>query len=126
MNKLNEEMLRLSGLLNEKQEELSIEEFAKKREEGADKIANSAKEKGGVALLTYDHFHVKLPYYKKVSEGKFNRKKFQEEYKELCSELHSHMNDISVIEQSEFQKLVGKIEVIGELLIRNKGNNNEG
>ena len=64
MDKFKEQMLRLSGLLTE-QEELSIEEFAKKREEGAEKIANGAKEKGGVALLTYDHFHVKLSYYKK-------------------------------------------------------------
>ena len=125
MDKFKEQMLRLSGLLTE-QEELSIEEFAKKREEGTEKIANGAKEKGGVALLTYDHFHVKLSYYKKASEGKFNRKKFQEEYKELCSELHSNMNNISAMDQSDFQKLVGKIEVIGELLIRNKGNNNEG
>jgi hypothetical protein len=125
MNKLNEEMLRLSGLLTE-QEDLSIEEFAKKREEGAEKIANNAKEKGGIALLTYDHFHVKLAYYKKASAGKFNRKKFQDEYKELCSELHSHMNKISEMDQSDFQKLVGKIEVVGELLIRNKRNSNEG
>jgi len=125
MNKLNEQLLRLSGLLTE-QEELSIEEFAKKREEGAGKIASNAKEKGGLALLTYDHFHVKLAYYKKASEGKFNHKKFQEEYKELCSELHSYMNNISEMDQSDFQKLVGKIEVIGELLIKNKGTNNEG
>lgn len=120
MNSSKEQILKLSGLLNEQQAELSIEEFAEKRHDGAEKIANAAKEKGGIALLTYDHFHVKLAYYKKASEGKFNRKKFQEEYKELCSELHSYMDDIASVDQSKFQKLVGKIEVIGELLIRNK------
>jgi hypothetical protein len=36
------------------------------------------------------------------------------------------MNNISAMDQSDFQKLVGKIEVIGELLIKNKGTNNEG
>ena len=118
MKKRNEEMLRLSGLLTE-QEEISIKEFARKREDGAEKIASNAKEKGGLALLTYDHFSVKLPYYKKAAEGKFNRKKFEDEYKELCAELHSHMDNISEMNQSKFQKLVGKIEVLGELLIKN-------
>ena len=50
--KINEHMLRLSGLLNENQ----LESFAKKRHEGAKKISDMAKEKGGVALLTHDHF----------------------------------------------------------------------
>jgi len=30
------------------------------------------------------------------------------------------MDDITSMNQSKFQKLVGKIEVVGELLIRNK------
>jgi hypothetical protein len=117
---MNKDILKLSGLLNEQETELKLDSFAQKRHDGAEKIANNAKEKGGVALLTYDHFIVKLPYYKKVAEGKFERKKFEEEYKKLCSELHSYMDDIANVNQSKFQKLVGKIEVLGEILIRDK------
>jgi hypothetical protein len=40
-------------------------------------------------------------------------------HKEWCAELHSHMDNISEMDQSKFQKLVGKIEVLGELLIKN-------
>lgn len=121
---MNEEtrtqMLLLSGVLNEQKSELTIDEFAKKRHDGAEKIANSAKSKGGIAMLTHDHFSVKLPYYKKVAQGKFDKEKMQEEYKRLCSELHSYMEKIEKVNQSKFQKLVGKIEVVGELLIRNR------
>lgn len=120
IKKIKEQILKLSGIINEQESELSIKEFAEKRHAGAEKIANSAKEKGGVALLTYDHFIVKLPYYKKALDGKFDEKKFQEEYKKLCTELHSYMDDITKVNQSKFQKLVGKLEVLGELLIRNK------
>jgi len=45
-----------------------LESFAKKRHEGAKKISDMAKEKGGVALLTHDHFRVKLPYYERNEE----------------------------------------------------------
>ena len=41
-----------------------IEDFASTRGKGAEKIATNAKEKGGLALLTYEHFKVKLPYYR--------------------------------------------------------------
>ena len=50
----------------------SFDEFAQTRMKGADKIATTAKEKGGLAMLTYHHFNVKKPYYKKAAEGKFN------------------------------------------------------
>lgn len=39
------------------------------------------------------------------------------EYKKLCLELHSYMNEIETMNQANFQKLVGRIEVLGELLI---------
>jgi hypothetical protein len=50
----------------------SFKEFADTRESGAEKIANTAKEKGGFSLLTWHHFKVKLPYYKKAANGKFD------------------------------------------------------
>ncbi len=77
----------------------------------------NAKEKGGPAMLTYHHFVVKLPYYKKASEGNFDLDGAKKEYKEhldkLC-DLGSNMNQV------EFQKLVGLIEVLGELIIKHK------
>jgi hypothetical protein len=118
MHNLNEEILKLSGLLNESKIK-EMESFSKKRYEGAKKIAESAHEKGGFSLLTYNHFKVKLPYYEKVSKGDFDFEGMKKEYIKLCSELHSHMNNIETLDQTKFQKLVGKIEVLGELLIQN-------
>ena len=46
-----------------------FEKFAETRMGGAKKISDTAKEKGGIALLTYHHFVVKLPYYKKAKNG---------------------------------------------------------
>ena len=69
-------MTKLKDLLillrEEKIDTKEFTEFAETRMTGAEKIVNSAKEKGGLALLTWHHFKVKLPYYKKASEGKFN------------------------------------------------------
>jgi hypothetical protein len=93
---------------------LNLEEFAKKRFAGAEKIANTAKEKGGPSILTYQHFVVKLPYYKKASEGKFDEKKSIEEFKTTLKSISLEMT------QKEFQTEVGRLEVLGELIIKNK------
>lgn len=91
-----------------------FQEFAGTRLKGATKIADGAKEKGGASMLTYYHFNVKLPYYKKASEGKFDLEKSKKEYEEHLDKLCS-MDKLS---QIEFQKLVGRIEVLGELIIK--------
>ena len=96
-----------------------FEEFATKRFGGAEKIVNNAKEKGGASMLTYHHFIVKLPYYKKASEGKFNLEKSKSELKEHLDRLCGLSEDVN-IGQVDFQKLVGKIEVLGELIIKHK------
>jgi hypothetical protein len=119
MNKLNE-MAILAGIVNEAEEKNDLVVFAKKRHAGAEKIANSAKEKGGAALLTYEHFRVKLPYYAKAEKG-FDAKAAKAEYVSLCKELHSHMNKIEEMDMDKFQRLLGKMEVIGELLIQDRG-----
>lgn len=110
--------LKLSGI-NEGgyPEDLSFEEFAAKRLEGATKISGDAKEKGGAALLTYHHFVVKLPYYKKASEGGFNLDEAQIELKKYLDELCSVSDNMEPI---HFQRLVGLIEVLGELIIKFK------
>jgi hypothetical protein len=99
---------------NEKLEEKpELEEFASTRLAGAEKITNNAKEKGGLALLTWRHFKVKLPYYKKAAEGKLD---LEEAKKEFNKTLKSISLDMS---QTEFQTEVGRLEVLGELLIKN-------
>jgi hypothetical protein len=108
-------MIKFSNILNEvKKVKETFEEFAKKRGEGAAKIASNAEEKGGLALLTWHHFKVKAPYYKKANEGKLDLKEAEKEFKETYKKISLNMSQI------EFQREVGRLEVLGELLIRNK------
>ena len=100
-------------------ESKSFETFVEKRFKGAEKITNNAKEKGGPAMLTYHHFKVKLPYYKKASEGKFNVEESKKEFKEHLDLLCKLSENVDM-QQTEFQKLVGLIEVLGELIIKHK------
>lgn len=105
-------------LLEESTKVIGEEEFAQKRHDGAKKIADAAQEKGGPAMLTYHHFKVKLPYYKKAAEGDFDFEASEKKYTELCKRLsEAKYSDFT---QTEFQELVGRIEVLGELLINNK------
>lgn len=97
----------------------NFEDFSQKRGVGAAKIAENAKEKGGLSILTYYHFDVKAPYYKKAQEGRLDLVKAKKELKSLMNELYQGIDDMS-IRQIAFQKLVGKIEVLGELLIEDK------
>jgi hypothetical protein len=96
-----------------------LEDFSKKRGEGAMKIAENAKEKGGLSMLTYYHFDVKEPYYKSAAEGKLDFVEAEKELKGLISEVNNGIQDMS-IGQIDFQKKVGRIEVLGELLIEHK------
>ena len=104
--------MRLLELLREAKE--AFEDFAKTRGEGAAKIASNAKEKGGLALLTWHHFKVKAPYYKKATEGTFDVEQAKKEFEETYKKISLNMTQI------EFQREVGRLEVLGELLIRNK------
>lgn len=104
-------MIRLIKLINEVKE--TLEDFSKIRGEGAKKISDNAQEKGGLALLTWHHFKVKLPYYKKASEGKLDLEKSKKEFEETYKKISLNMSQI------EFQREVGRLEVLGELLIKN-------
>jgi len=97
----------------------SFKTFAEKRLAGAEKITKNAKEKGGPAMLTYHHFRVKLPYYKKATEGKFDVEESKKEFKENLDKLCKLSENVEM-NQVEFQKLVGIIEVLGELIIKQK------
>jgi len=105
-------MIKLLEILKEAKE--TFEEFASIRGKGAAKIAETAEKKGGLALLTWHHFKVKAPYYKKANEGKIDFKEAEKEFKETYKKISLDMSQI------EFQREVGRLEVLGELLIRNK------
>jgi len=108
-------MIRLIDILTEaKKIKETFEEFANIRGKGAAKIAETAEEKGGLALLTWHHFKVKAPYYKKANEGKLNMEDAKKEFEETYKKISLSMTQI------EFQREVGRLEVLGELLIRDK------
>ena len=90
----------------------TFESFADTREAGAEKIVDNAKSKGGLALLTWHHFKVKLPYYKKAAAGKFDLDEAQREFDATYKKISTTMSQI------EFQREVGRLEVLGELIIR--------
>ena len=106
--------MKLINLLSESKEEKkdTCETFADTREAGAEKIVNNAKKKGGLALLTWHHFKVKLPYYKRAAAGKFDLDAAKKEYDATYKKISTSMTQI------EFQREVGRLEVLGELIIR--------
>jgi hypothetical protein len=95
----------------------TFEEFAQVRHDGAQKITDAAKEKGGAALLTYHHFKVKLPYYKKAANGKFNIEDAKKDLDANILKLKEKAGNNVNFTQTDFQKTVGIIEVLGELII---------
>ena len=107
-------MIKLKRILTEAPTEKVFEEFAETRGKGAAKIAATAEEKGGLALLTWHHFKVKALYYKKATEGKFVVEEAAKEFEETYKKISLSMTPI------EFQREVGRMEVLGELLIKNK------
>ena len=108
-------MINLTDILNEaKKLKETFEEFANIRGKGAAKIAETAEKKGGLALLTWHHFKVKAPYYKKATEGKFDKEAAKKEFEQTLKKISLNMTPV------EFQREVGRLEVLGELLIREK------
>jgi hypothetical protein len=105
--------MKLINLLFEsKDKPETFESFADTREAGAEKIVDTAKKKGGLALLTWHHFKVKLPYYKRAAAGKFDLEAAKKEYEATYKKISTSMTQI------EFQREVGRLEVLGELIIR--------
>lgn len=93
-------------------------EFAEARHKGAKDIADKAQKKGGPATLTYHHFRVKLPYYETAMNGEFNPLKAAEELRVIVAEVGNGSATWSRAEQTGFQELIGRLEVVGELLIK--------
>lgn len=108
-------MIKLKTLLNEEVvSDTDFLNFADNRLGGATKIAQTAKEKGGDALLTYHHFVVKLPYYEKAKNGELDIDTAKKEFIETLGKISLDMD------QTTFQTEVGRLEVLGELFINNK------
>tara|TARA_R110000822_G_scaffold100355_10_gene226000 strand:+ start:55 stop:375 length:321 start_codon:yes stop_codon:yes gene_type:complete len=105
-------MIKFINLLKEAKQ--SIEDFASTRLKGAEKIADTTLEAGGLSLLTYKHYKVKLPYYKKAAAGKLDKGVAKEEFEKTLKSVSLGMT------QSQFQTEMGRLEVLGELLIENK------
>ncbi len=107
--------MKLINLLFEsKQTNDKFEEFAETRGKGAAKIASTAEEKGGLSLLTWHHFKVKASYYQKATAGKFDVDSAKKEFAETLKKISLDMTAI------EFQREVGRLEVLGELIIRDQ------
>lgn len=105
-------MIRLKNILSE--EVVKDIDFVTNRMNGAAKITKNAKEKGGDALLTYHHFVVKLPYYEKAKQGEMDIDVAKKEFAETLSKISLDMD------QTTFQTEVGRLEVLGELIIKSK------
>jgi hypothetical protein len=98
---------------NKEVKKTELEDFATTRLKGAKKIADTTQEAGGLSLLTHKHYKVKLPYYKKASEGKLDLVQAKKEFNKILKSVSLDMS------QTEFQTEVGRLEVLGELLIKN-------
>ena len=105
-------MIRLKNILSE--ELVKDIDFVSNRMNGAAKITQTAKEKGGDALLTYHHFVVKLPYYEKAKNGKMDIEAATKEWWDTFGKISLDMD------QTTFQTEVGRLEVLGELIIKSK------
>jgi hypothetical protein len=105
-------MIRLKNIL--KEEVVEDIDFVNNRMNGAAKITQNAKETGGDALLTYHHFVVKLPYYEKAKKGEMDIDVAKKEFAETLSKISLDMD------QTTFQTEVGRLEVLGELIIKSK------
>lgn len=95
-----------------KKSDKDFEKFAAKRRDGAQLLASEARSRGGAAKLTAEHFEAKGPIYRKAADGHFDRSDAEAEYRRLLSRLSTLPTD-----PMEFQRLTGKLEALGELLI---------
>ena len=86
--------------------EEKFDEFLNKRKAGAEKLAASAKAKGGYSILTAIHFAAKEKPYNDCL--KWEDKEGKEK----------QLSDLDSLTQREFQDLMGKLEVYGEVYIR--------
>jgi hypothetical protein len=97
--------------------EEKFDEFLNKRKGGAEKIAKSAKAKGGYSTLTAIHFAAKEKPYNDCLKWEDKPGK-EKHFKEKAKEIYAKLADLDSLTQREFQALMGELEVYGEVYIR--------
>ena len=97
--------------------EEKFDEFLNKRKAGAEKLAASAKAKGGYSILTAIHFAAKEKPYNDCLKWEDKEGK-EKHFKEKANEIYKQLSDLDSLTQREFQDLMGKLEVYGEVYIR--------
>ncbi len=117
---INIPMIEWSEYLENKENDVqNNEKFVEKRKAGAAEIEHKATVKGGYAQLTSWHFAAKAAPYKEsekaVKDGA-SVSFFEKKYKETMDRLHK----IDFHSQKDFQKIMGELEVYGEVLIQIK------
>lgn len=95
-----------------------FKQFAKSKLMEANRIVQNAEQKGGDAMLTYHNYKVKLPIYRQVLDGKFRINQATESLDKQIKKLNEGVKTRVRLRQVEFQKLIGLIEVFGELIIK--------
>jgi hypothetical protein len=116
------------SLITEKIDSKTFEKFVSNRLAGAIKIADATKAKGGDSLLTYQHYKVKLPYYKKAAAGKFNIDEAKAELKKLLFLTQKHnewLNNFTHIVSHNIRSNNNNIKSLVELLLENTENDGE-
>ena len=94
-----------------------FDEFLNKRKAGAEKLAASAKKKGGYSTLTAIHFAAKEKPYNDCLKWEDKEGK-EKHFKEKAEEIYKKLADLDSLTQREFQDLMGRLEVYGEVYIR--------
>jgi hypothetical protein len=87
-------------------------EFFEKRKQGAAKIAAEARSKGGPSMLTAWHFAAKAQPYNDVLSA-IRTDKDENFFMQKCLLLATKLK-FAKLDEEQFQKLMGQIEVWGE------------
>lgn len=98
-----------------KKKKAEMIEFFTTRKSGAQKIAIEAQTKGGPSLLTAWHFKAKSnPYQEVLTAIKQNKPQtfFEFKFRSTLNKLKPNLK----LTQEQFQKIVGELEVWGEVI----------
>ena len=93
---------------------MTVVAFIKARRDGAAKIADEARAKGGVSILTAVHFEAKLPSYDAMERLTDNPAKMKQRIRRLESATMAAL--AAHTSMSQFQKYTGKLEAFGEVV----------
>jgi hypothetical protein len=94
-----------------------FDEFLNKRKAGAEKLEAQTRKKGGYSLLTAIHYAAKEKPYADCLKWE-DKKGKEKHFKEKAEEIYKKLADLDSLTQREFQDLMGRLEVYGEVYIR--------